>query len=208
MIGDVTVPGRRTHRRRARGLAPAALLAGAVLGLVGGCGDPDLLDPTEDPLAADREQLVDDMTGALASAADQLGAGAALGTRVDTWCSAGEDTWEYTDDHRSTCQLSLTSGHPLSTGVGVGVDHLREYGLPVTQVTGVRLYSAEGNGNSITLSFRPASTPVDPARSGSPAGYYTDTEGSDWQDGWSAQSPWHPFVIVASSDAVLGEQPW
>ncbi|WP_456956445.1 hypothetical protein [Geodermatophilus sp. SYSU D00867] len=231
-------PNQRRHVRI--GVLTAALLAGGT-----GCGDPDLLDPTEDPLAADRERVISSMTEGMAAAADQLGAGEVLGTRVDTWCSAGEDTWKDTDDHRSTCQMSLSTGFPLSTGVdvalggslegmlafeermdaagwgsadwflsinqpgvGVEVDHLREYGLPVTQVTGVRLYSAQGNDDSITLSFQPAATPVDPARPSSPAGYYRDTEGADWQTAWSAESAWHPYVLVGYGDAVLAEQPW
>jgi len=93
-------------------------------------------------------------------------------------------------------------------GVGVTVDRIREAGRPVTDVTGVRLWSAEGDGTSISIGFVPAATPVEPAREGPPGGYYGDTQGEDWQDAWAAQREKHALVVAGRGDAVLAEQPW
>ncbi len=93
-------------------------------------------------------------------------------------------------------------------GVGVTVDQIPESGQPVIDVTGVRLWSAEGDGTSISIGFIPAATPVQPSSEGPPAGYYGDTQGDDWQDAWAAQRAEHAFVAVGRGDAVLAEQPW
>jgi hypothetical protein len=96
---------------RHRGRTRAAALA--VLALLTGCGDPELLDPTEEPLAGDRERIVARVTEGMTVAADQLGAGGPLGTRVDTRCSAGTDDWKTHDTHRSTCDVSISMGFVL-----------------------------------------------------------------------------------------------
>jgi hypothetical protein len=93
-------------------------------------------------------------------------------------------------------------------GVGVTVDRIREAGRPVTDVTGVRLWSAEGDGTSISIGFVPAATPVELASEGPPGGYYGDTQGEDWQDAWAAQREKHALVVAGRGDAVLAEQPW
>jgi hypothetical protein len=81
------------------------VLGAAVTALLTGCGAPDLLDPTEEPLAADRALLVSRITDGLEAAADQLGAGEALATRVDTACAEGTDNWKIHDSFRSICEL-------------------------------------------------------------------------------------------------------
>ncbi|MCZ2847191.1 hypothetical protein [Modestobacter sp. VKM Ac-2978] len=225
--------------------APWAATTLAVLTLLTGCGDPELLDPTEEPLAADRERLVEHMTGGLTAIADHLGAGDELGTRIDTGCTAGTDNWKIHDTHRSTCGLTITTGFPLEAGpdaafggldgldsfeealdeqgwgsidwfvqgndwgTGVDVDWMRANRRPVTDVIGVRLWSADGDGTFIEASFRPSDVPVGPASPGTvDGGYYADTAGEDWQDAWSTARDRHPFLIVGYGHAVLAEQPW
>lgn len=112
----------RSGRRRWCAVVLAGLLG------VSGCGERELLDPGHGELAADRARLVEHMTVGLQTMGDQLGAGPALATRVDTSCHRGEDTWKYQDTYRSTCHVTMTSGFALDVGLdgalGDGLDGL------------------------------------------------------------------------------------
>ena len=226
-----------------RRLTVAMLTAGAVVAGVAGCGSPELLDPTGDQLAADRDRLVDHMTRGLMAAGDQLGAGPPLATRVDTWCSAGTDNWKIHDLYRSTCRVSVDTGFALDVGLGEalgGIEGLRAFeerltaegwgsggwelvgndpgievsiadivedGRPITDVTGVRLWSCEGDGTFLSIGFIPGSDQVEPAQRG-PGGYYADSQGENWQRAWSTQRREHQLLIRGGGDGVLAEQPW
>ncbi|MGY1633724.1 hypothetical protein ACI784_18635 [Geodermatophilus sp. SYSU D01186] len=78
----------------------------------------------------------------------------------------------------------------------------------MTDVVGVRLWSAEGDGTFLDLAFLPAAAPVESAHDGPPGGYHGDTEGQNWQDAWLAHRGQRAFVVVGGGDAVLAEQPW
>jgi hypothetical protein len=232
------------HEIRTRRWTVLPALGAATVVLLTACGSPDLLDPSEEPLASERDRLVGHITDGLAAAADQLDAGEALARRVTTACSAGTDNWKIHDTYRSTCEVSVSSGFPLDSGldvafggvdglvafekrldaegwgsadwhlvgndpgVGVTVDAIREAGRPVTDVSGVRLWSAEGDGTYISIGFVPAATPVERPSERQPGGYYGDIQGEDWQDAWAAQRDEHAFVVVGNGYAVLGEQSW
>lgn len=221
----------------------AALIVCALPVAVTGCSDPDLLDPTEDPLAANHVELVDHMTRGLMAAGDQLGAGPALATRVDTWCSGGTNNWKTRDNYRSTCKVSVDTGFALDIGLGEalgGIEGLRAFeerlhaegwgsggwqvvgndpgievsiadivedGRPVTDVTGVRLWSSEGDGTFLSIGFVPGSDQVEPRR-GRPSGYYADSQGENWQRVWNTQRQDHTLLIRGGGDGVLAEQPW
>lgn len=221
--------------------APGAVAAAVAVALLcGACGGPELLDPTEPPLAEQRERLVAQMESGLRAVAEQLGASDALGVQVQTVCTAGEDNWKHTDVYRSRCEVHVTAGYPLGTaldqavgdleqllaleerladagwtvaewsldapGITVDAEHLRQHGEWVDDVTGVRSYSQQGDGASLSVGFRSAAEPVDPAM-GAYAGYYQHVEGSAWQDAWADRRHGHPALVVGYGRAVLAEQP-
>ena len=107
-------------RTRARQTASAL----AVLTLLTACGDHELLDPTEEPLVSEREDLVAELTGGLDAVADELGAGDPLATRVDTRCSAGTDNWKIQDQYRSTCEVAVTMAFPVDVDPFAGLGGL------------------------------------------------------------------------------------
>ena len=109
----------------------AVLVAGVsgVLCLTG-CGKPELLDPTDAGLLADRARRVERMTDGLLAVGDQLGAGPALATRVDTWCYEGADDWKYQALYRSKCEVAVQGGFALEVGLSEavgGLDGLRTF---------------------------------------------------------------------------------
>jgi len=78
-----------------------------------GCAGNPKLDPTVEPVAAQRKAAVDGMLAAARAVGAQFDAGTPLGVRTDTTCSAGTDNWEVHDPYRSTCWVWVTTAYAV-----------------------------------------------------------------------------------------------
>lgn len=78
-----------------------------------GCTSNPKLDPTAEPVAAERKAAVDGMLAAARAVGAQFGAGTPLGVRTDTSCSAGTDNWEVHESYRSTCWVWVTTAYAV-----------------------------------------------------------------------------------------------
>lgn len=91
------------------------LLSGRVAGLgnTAGCADNSKLDPTSEPVASQRKAAVESLLQGARAAADQFGAGDALGVRTDTVCTPGTKNWKIHDLYRSECYVQLTTAYAV-----------------------------------------------------------------------------------------------
>ena len=78
-----------------------------------GCGAPKPLDPTSDTIAPQKKAAVESLLQGARAAADQFGAGTALGVRTDTRCTRGAKDWWNHDLYRSECHVQLTTAYAV-----------------------------------------------------------------------------------------------
>jgi hypothetical protein len=95
-----------------RGLA-WVLVAMLAMVTSAGCASNPKLDPTVEPVTAQRKASIDGMLAAARAVGAQFGAATPLGVRTDTACSAGTDNWESHDPYRSKCFAWVTTAYAV-----------------------------------------------------------------------------------------------
>lgn len=105
-------PDLRMTRGVKRGSA-WVLVAMLALATSASCASNPKLDPTVEPVAAQRKAAVDDMLAGARAAGAQFGARTPLGVRTDTACNAGTDNWKIHDPYRSTCWVSVSTAYAV-----------------------------------------------------------------------------------------------
>lgn len=85
----------------------------AAASIMSGCGEPKPLDPTSATIASQKKAAVESLLQGARAAADQFGAGTALGVRTDTVCTRGTKNWKIHDLYRSTCTVQLTTAYAV-----------------------------------------------------------------------------------------------
>lgn len=89
-------------------------------------------------------------------------------------------------------------------GTGVPLEWIQENGRPVSDVTGVEV----GNDGAVLgIGFIPGSEPVQSAY-GPAGGYYSDSQGADWENVWNAERTDHALLIRVRGESVLAQQSW
>jgi hypothetical protein len=78
-----------------------------------GCAGNPKLDPTVEPVAAERKATVDGMLAAARAVGAQFGASTPLGVTTDTTCVAGTDNWKIHDPYRSKCSVWVRTAYAV-----------------------------------------------------------------------------------------------
>jgi hypothetical protein len=214
----------------------ACVLVASLAMATAGCAESPKLDPKSEPVASQRKAAVATLLKGARVAADQFGAGAALGVRTDTRCNPGTDNWKIHDQFRSTCTVEVTTAYtvdvpplpalsalqePLKAeGWDPDGDGLHLNGGPYMGGVG---YNGHFNSSQVvtppvdaSLRFSalassaavPALKPALVVQTLAGRPYLVSREGVDWQVAWTKQRSQHPYLLLVSGSAVFAQQPW